>query len=83
MPSSESEWMLTRAPACVIIAAFSGMPSRDSILKPHQSDQTEAETLSFASMSAILYASTAWWNERMWKPNSRARSSICAISSAR
>ena len=54
MPSSESEWMMTRAPACVIIAAFSGMPSSDSILKPHQSDQTEAETLSFASMSAIL-----------------------------
>ena len=38
---------------------------------------------SLASRSAILYDSTAWWNERILKPNSRARSSICAISSAR
>jgi hypothetical protein len=30
-----------------------------------------------------LYASAAWWNAAMWKPNSWARSIIRAMSSER
>jgi hypothetical protein len=46
--------MIARAPACCSSAAFCGIPSSDSILKPHQSAHTELATLSRASKSAIL-----------------------------
>src|SRR5207247_335593 len=83
MPPGSSEWMIGRPPACWLRAAFCWTPSIASSLNPHQSAQTETEVPSLASRSAILYDSTAWWNERILNPNSCARSIICAISSAR
>src|SRR2546430_11022917 len=82
-PAGSSECMTGRPPACWFSAAFSWIPSIASSLNPHQSAHTETDVPSLASRSAILYDSTAWWNDRILKPNSCARSSICAISSAR
>ena len=62
MMFSSSEWMTAQAPARWIIGALASMPSKDSILKPHQPAQTAEQMPSRASRSAILYDSVAWWN---------------------
>ena len=45
---------MVRAPATCVSPMFALIPSSDSILKPPQSDQIEAEIPSRASTSAIL-----------------------------
>jgi len=83
MPPGSSEWMIGRPPACWLSAAFCWIPSIASSLNPHQSAHTETEVPSLASRSAILLRLYRVVNERILKPNSWARSIICAISSAR
>ena len=46
--------MTARPPASVISAAFSGMPSNASILKPHQSAQVATAMPRAARRSRIL-----------------------------
>src|SRR5438309_9650111 len=81
MPLGLSEWIKGRPPACWLSAAFCWIPSIASSLNPHQSAHTDTEVPSFASRSAILYDSTAWWKDRILKPNSCAKSIIWAIRS--
>jgi hypothetical protein len=65
MPFASSECTIARAPAAWTIGRFPRTPSIASILNPPQSDQMDAEMPFCARMSAILYASTPWWNERI------------------
>ncbi|MNE63215.1 hypothetical protein D3C80_1585540 [compost metagenome] len=53
--SASSEWMTAQEPSGASVrAAFSSMPSRASILKPHQPVHMAAQTPSRASSGAIL-----------------------------
>ena len=55
MPSSESECTMAQPPgARSTMAMFSWMPSKASILKPHQSAHSAPQTPSAASRSASL-----------------------------
>ena len=55
MPSGESEWTMAQLFfGRSTSAMFSGMPSKASILKPHQSAHSAPQTPSAASLSASL-----------------------------
>ncbi len=80
MFTGESECTIARPPASATSARFSTIPSYASSLNPHQSDQVDTATFRCARMSRILYASSAWWNERTSKPNSSATCSMLSMS---
>jgi len=64
IPDGSSLWIVARAPAASTKPMFARTVSSASILKPPQSAHIVATMPSFASRSAILYASIAWWNAR-------------------